>query len=180
MTLQPIFNALYPENSKGGQCIVFAHKLLKFPPIGDTIQSKTANVYYHGITAKNLNGDFKIGDLVIMKAGKTGHGAIVNAIWGDDLQFTESNIFGDERIHHGRILNKFSSLIVGVIRGIYKFTMFLRRADGQISLLTPEGKRYVLSATAWQKLGSPYAMTVTDKDYNNYVQSGIIQDIIFG
>ena len=179
MTLFPIFKTLYPENSYGGQCIVFLHKLVNFKPIGDTIQSKVASVYWRGIMAKNLNGDFRIGDLVITREGRTtGHGAIISAIWGDDLQLTESNFYGDKKIHHGRLLNKFSSLIVGVIRSIPKYSMFIRRDDGQISLLTPEGKRWVLSALAWEKLGKPYAPTFKTDDYQQYPEAGVIRDII--
>ena len=178
MTLFPILKTLYPENFKGGQCITFLHKFADFRPIGDSLQSKVASVYWHGVMAKNLNGDFRVGDLVITReSSRYGHGALINTVWEDDLQLTESNYYGDNRVHHGRLLNKRSPLIVGILKVIFK-KMFIRLSTGELSLVTPEGKRYLLSETAWKKLGSPYALTVTPADYNQYPQAGVINDII--
>lgn len=177
-TLWPIFKTLYLENSKGGQCVQFLHQFADFRPIGDSLQSKVSCVYYRGTMAKDLKGNFVVGDMVITReSSKYGHGAIISAIWGDSLQLTESNFYGDGRIHHGRLLNKYSPLIVGIIKVVFKKIMFIRRNDGQISLLLPNGTRLILSFQAWDKLGKPYAPTFADADYNQYPQAGVINDI---
>ena len=185
LSFKPIFQTLFPENIRGGQCITFAHKLIQFRSIGDSLQSKVQNVYWHGIMAKNLNGDFHIGDLVITReSNRFGHGGIINTIWGNELQLTESNFFGNERVHHGRLLNKYSQLIVGVMRGAPKYNMLIRRNDGQISLLLSrkmlsEPYRKVLSNNAWKKLGSPYAYPVpNDEEYNKIPEESLINDVM--
>lgn len=57
--------------------------------------------------------------------------------------------------------------------------MFIRRPDGQISILTPERKRYVLSAVAWEKLGKPYSHNFTNEEYGKYPEAGVIKDLVF-
>ena len=57
--------------------------------------------------------------------------------------------------------------------------MFIRRPDGQISILTPERKRYVLSFVAWEKLGKPYAHDFSNEGYNKHPEAGVIKDLVF-
>lgn len=176
MTLWPILKTLYPENFKGGQCINFLHRFADFKSIGDSLQSKVANVYYYGTMAKNLAGNYKVGDLIITREStKYGHGALINTIWGENLQLTESNFYGDERVHHGRLLNKNNPLIVGILKVIIK-KMFIAYKE-EISLVAPEAVKFVLTYQAWTKLGSPYAVPLANKtDYDRYPTAGIIND----
>lgn len=119
--LKPSFEYYYPEGVKGGQCIVFLHRLVEFPPTGNYLSQKIATVKMHGILAADLKGNFEVGDVVITKENPIyGHGFCVNSIIGDKLQATESNYNLDERVHHTRLLSKKSPLIVGVLRGPLK------------------------------------------------------------
>src|SRR3990167_597255 len=187
LSFKPIFQTLFPENIRGGQCITFAHKLIQFRSIGDSLQSKVQNVYWHGIMAKNLNGDFHIGDLVITReSNRFGHGGIINTIWGNELQLTESNFFGNERVHHGRLLNKYSQLIVGVMRGAPKYNMFIGRINQreEVSLLASKKalsqpyRKILGSEKVYIKFGSPYIHRIPDEEYNKIPVEGIINDVM--
>jgi hypothetical protein len=113
-----ILKQLYPEGSKQGECGVFCHKLMQFPLIGDTLASKTAAVNKFGYTAKAVQGGYDAGDVIVTKESLAyGHVAFINAIIGDNLQLTESNFNLDLKVHHTRLINKMSPVIVGCIRG---------------------------------------------------------------
>lgn len=117
MDLKPTFEKYYPDGVKGGQCGVFAHKLVEFPLVGDTITSKTATVKKFG----KLGPLCQVGDVLILDVGtNAGHVAIVNNDKGVFWQLTESNWKSDERVHHTRLLSKTSSEIVGFFRGALK------------------------------------------------------------
>ncbi len=117
MSLFPTFSFYYPENSIQGQCGVFAHKLVQFPPVGDTIITKKAAVNKYGIKGKNC----QIGDVVILDVGtKAGHVLIINDDKGANWQVTESNWKNDERVHHTRLLSKASPQIYGFFQGPLK------------------------------------------------------------
>lgn len=119
--LKPTFEKLYPEGSKGGQCGVFAHKLVEFPLVGDTLASKTATVKKFGLMASQIMGTFQPGDVVITSESlKNGHVFVVNAIINDSLRCTEANYNNDEKVHHTRLIPKFSTKIIGLLRGPLK------------------------------------------------------------
>lgn len=121
MNLGPTFEHYYPEGSIGGQCGDFAHKLVQFPSVGNTLASKTVAVKKYGILTKDLHGDFREGDVVITsEAQDTGHVFVVNYAVKDYLQASESNFYLDKRVHHTRLIHKDSPKIVGVIRGPLK------------------------------------------------------------
>lgn len=125
--LKPTLEKLYPENFKGGECGIFAHKLISFPSVGDSLANKKAAVAKYGILAKNLKGDIRPGDVVITTEGTWlgfGHGHVAVANLSNDTAvfLTESNFNLDGRVHHTRMLRKDSPAIVGVIRGSFLFT----------------------------------------------------------
>ena len=105
---------------------------------------------------------------VIALSGKSGsyvRGAHLHIeVWKDMIQPNKRSAMIDP--------DKFSFEIIN------HTIMFIRRPDGQISLLTPEKKRYVLLGPAWEKLGRPYAHNFTDQEYNKYPEAGVIKDIV--
>ena len=118
MNLQPVFQKLFPENYKGGECAVFAERLAKIAPVGDSLQQKMQAVLNKGIPAAVLNLNFRPGDVFVTSESKVhGHVAVVNNIAGNNLQLTESNFHLDGRVNHTRLLDCASPKIVGVIRG---------------------------------------------------------------
>lgn len=112
----------YPEGSKGGQCGVFAHKIVDFPPIGDAKSEKFASVDKFGIPAAQWRQSPRVGDVIITDESKQyGHVAVVNAILPDgSLRLTESNFRGKESVSHDRTLPINSSKIYGAFRGKLK------------------------------------------------------------
>lgn len=117
MTLRPTFEHYYPDGSKGGECGIFAHNLVEFPHVGDTITTKTATVIKYGTLGKNC----QIGDVLILNVGTTaGHVTIVNDDKGLYWQLTESNWSNNGLVHHTRLLLKTSPQIVGFFRGALK------------------------------------------------------------
>lgn len=112
----------YPEGSKGGQCGIFAHKIVDFPPIGDAKSEKFASVDKFGIPAAKWRQSPQVGDVIITDESKQyGHVAVVNAILPDgSLRLTESNFRGKESVSHDRTLPINSSKIYGAFRGKLK------------------------------------------------------------
>lgn len=114
MTLRDIFQAKYPENSKGGQCAAFAEKLVKFGPVGDSYSSKLTYFKKYGST--NLT-DIQVGDVVLTDDSKiNGHLFVVHTDLGDSIQITESNFKLDERVHYTRIVKKNSPRLKAHLR----------------------------------------------------------------
>lgn len=115
--LKPTFEHYYPDGVKGGQCGIFAHRLVEFPLVGDTIETKKAAVKKFG----KLGPMCQVGDVLVLDVGtKAGHITIINADKGLFWQLTESNIHLDERVHHTRLIPKTSSQIYGFFRGALK------------------------------------------------------------
>lgn len=112
----------YPEGTKGGQCGVFAHKIVEFPPIGDAKSEKFASVDKFGIPAAKWRQSPQIGDVIVTDESKQyGHVAVVNAIMPDgSLRLTESNFRGKESVSHDRTLPINSPKIYGAFRGKLK------------------------------------------------------------
>lgn len=133
MNISSILKKQYPENSTGGQCGVFAHRLITFPNVGDTYASKKKAVDDNGIRAGNypgaVEGQFRVGDVVVTsdgtdKNGKgAGHVCVVESDEGTSITVVESNFKKDGKVHHGRTIPKDSPKIYGVIRGNYKFKL---------------------------------------------------------
>lgn len=129
MNLRPLLSNLYPENSHGGECAEFAHNLINFPSVGDSYSQKKQAVKNYGIQASQLKGDFRIGDVVITSDGVNwlgqghGHVFVINNMVGGSLYATESNFNLDKRVHHNRIVQKYSEKIYGVIRDPFKFKL---------------------------------------------------------
>jgi hypothetical protein len=116
----------YPKGSTGGQCGDFAHKLVEFPSVGDSLQQKLNSIDKFGIPANEWKQSPQVGDVLITKeAEKTGHVAVVNKVLPDgSVQLSESNYYqkslGPEKVSHTRILDKNSPVIYGAIRGQLK------------------------------------------------------------
>lgn len=123
MNLRPTLEKLYKEGSYGGQCFTFLHKLIEFPPVGTFLGEKYRNLLKFGIPIEKLDS-LKVGDILLTNESKTyGHGALINAILGSDLQLTESNFKYNLKVSHSRLLNAHSPKIFGVFRGKYKFEL---------------------------------------------------------
>ncbi len=127
MNLIPKLALKYPENSIGGQCGIFAHKLIEFDSVGDSYASKKRAVQNRGILVSNLHGDFRVGDVCITSEGTfmgigAGHVAVAARVVDGQPYAAESNFRNDGRVHYGRAIpiNK----IYGVIRG--KFLIDLK------------------------------------------------------
>lgn len=117
MDLRPTFEHYFPDGSKGGECGIFAHNLVTFPLVGDTIITKKAAVKKSGFV-----GNYQAGDVLILDVGtKAGHVGILN----DDSLFslTESNWKLDGRVHHNRTIPRNSKQIVGAFRGPLKLKL---------------------------------------------------------
>lgn len=130
MNLRPILSDLFPENSYGGECgLMVRLNLASIEPIGNQYSDKKKSVDKYGIKASQLQGDFRIGDVVVTNEGTNwlgqgyGHVAFINNIVGNLLYFTEWNFKGDGRVHHGRTMEKNSSKIYGIIRRPFKFKL---------------------------------------------------------
>ncbi len=118
MDYKSLLQQKYPEGSVQGQCGVYAHKLMKFPLVGDTLASKTAAVKKYGYTAQMVQGGYCAGDVIITKESLThGHVAFCNTIENGIMTLSESNFHLDLKVHHTRQLNVHSPVIVGCIRG---------------------------------------------------------------
>ena len=117
MNLLPTFSHYYPDGYVGGQCGDFAHNLVDFPPVGDTVQSKRTTVQKYGTL---MPCTISIGDVVIFDIGQYGHVAVVNDIIGSMLQLTESNWNLDQLVHHNRQVPNDLSTIIGIIKGPLK------------------------------------------------------------
>lgn len=113
----------YPDNSVGGQCGTWAHKIVNFPYIGDLKDEKFASVRKYGILKdKWIKEGPKVGDVIITgESSKWGHVAIVNQVLPNGkIKLSESNFNGDERVQHDRIIDVNAPIIYGAIRGTYK------------------------------------------------------------
>lgn len=113
----------FPTGSEGGQCGVFAHKLVTFPNVGDLKEEKQASVRKFGMLKDDwLKDGPKVGDVIITNEDPTyGHVAVINKILPNgDIMLSESNYRQKDRISHDRKISKNSSKIYGVIRGEYK------------------------------------------------------------
>ena len=158
MDIKPILEQKYPENSHGGQCVYFLHRLVEFPPTGNYLNQKIATVEKYGIPARNLHGDFRVGDIVITNESRTyGHGAIVNAIKGNNLRLTESNYYNDEKVHHTRLLRMSAPSIIGVIRGksLIKYeNMQLINDSGTVYIYTGVKDNRVIGIADLESLGA--------------------------
>jgi hypothetical protein len=123
MNLYPTLTKLYPENSYGGQCFDFMHKLVLFPHIGTLLSTKKQGLQMYGIPVDRLD-TIKVGDVLLTNESLVfGHGCMVNAIIGDKLQLTESNYHLDLKVHHTRQIWAHSPVILGVFRGNYLFDL---------------------------------------------------------
>lgn len=131
MDLQPLFSHYYPDGFKGGECGVFAHKLVNFPPVGDSFTSKKAVVKKLG----TLGHDCQVGDVIILDVGtKFGHVAIINSNIMTHWRLTESNWNNDGIVHHTRLLSKNSPAIVGYFRGSLKVETITNMINSKVSL----------------------------------------------
>ncbi len=126
MNLYPLFKSLYPENSIGGQCFFFMHKLVKedslFPGMPMFLVSKIKVLNQSGIPISKLD-TIKVGDVLLLNYKPFGHGCIVNYINGNNLQVSESNFNYDLRVHHTRQISVHSPDILGVFRGNPAYTI---------------------------------------------------------
>lgn len=118
----------YNQGEKGGQCGDFAHNLVDFPPIGDSLESKLQSINKYGVDANIWRENLPaVGDVIITNASDVsasgqatqyGHVAIVAAVNDDGtVSLVESNANGDERVGVGRTLSINSPAIQGAIRG---------------------------------------------------------------
>ena len=120
MIIQPILKKLYPEGSVQGQCGVFAHRVISFVLVGNTLAQKTQAVENYGVRADLLNQAFRLGDVLILDVKTVdGHVAIINTIdfVKGILTLTESNYNLDQKVHHTRQISITDPAIVGIMRG---------------------------------------------------------------
>lgn len=118
----------YPSGSYGGQCGDFAHKIVDFPPVGNTFSQKVASVQKNGILKKDWVP--KVGDVVVTDgsdvtaSGKPyvyGHMMVVDKINPDgSLSLIESNAKGNERVSIGRTIYPDDPAVYGALRGTIK------------------------------------------------------------
>lgn len=109
---------LYPTGWYGGQCGIFAHRLMQFPPIGDSLQEKIDAVTQFGVLDGALPDGPEVGDVIITRENKIyGHVCFVNGKNGNTLTLTESNYHLDLKITHTRKMDAHDPMIVGVFRG---------------------------------------------------------------
>lgn len=148
MNLRHILSEQFPEGSQWGECGLFVRlNLSQIEPIGNSYSDKKKSVNAHGITAKQLEGNYRIGDVVVTSEGTTlgvgyGHVAFVNNIVGDKLYLTESNFRKDLRVTHGRTLPKNSSKIYGVIRRPFKFNFPTTPINLKVTILMNHEKQW--------------------------------------
>ncbi len=111
----------FPEGATGGQCGDFAHKLVQFPSVGDTLSQKRATVDRIGIPASVWRSNAKVGDVVITNENPTyGHVAVVTEILPNGFRVSESNFKQSDRVSHDRIIPFNSPKIYGAVRGSIK------------------------------------------------------------
>lgn len=112
----------YATGSQGGQCGVFAHKLVEFPNVGNMLAEKQASVNKHGVKADQWRKEGpQVGDVLIFNQGKYGHVAVVNEVLPNgQLKLSESNYNLDEKVNHSRVISANDKNIYGAIRGTLK------------------------------------------------------------
>lgn len=121
MNLKPILEKLHKQGSYGGQCYTFLHRLVEFPPVGNSLAAKKQALKRFGIPIGQLDS-IKVGDIVLTNESfYFGHGALVNYIDGNNLQLTESNFNLNLKVSHTRLLPVYSKAILGVFRKPFKF-----------------------------------------------------------
>lgn len=130
-SIEPTLSKAYPQGSIGpddghgnylGQCAEFADHCVNIPggSIGVGLQDKINTVNSIGIPASKLNGDIRVGDVVVWNIGEFGHVSIDNTDAGNNFQNSESNYLLPLRVDHTRITSKTDSRIIGVIRSTLK------------------------------------------------------------
>lgn len=112
----------FPTGTKGGQCGVFAHKLVQFPAVGDGKLDKFKSVNKFGVQANQWRQNPQVGDVLITDENPTyGHVAVVNEILPNGtVRLSESNFRGKETVSHDRVVSINSPKIYGAIRGKLK------------------------------------------------------------
>lgn len=112
----------FPPGSTGGQCGVFAHKLVQFPPVGNGKLEKYKSVDKFGIQANQWRQNPRVGDVIITDENPTyGHVAVVSEILPNGtIRLIESNYRGDEKVTYNRTIPLNSNKIYGAIRGPLK------------------------------------------------------------
>lgn len=119
MSLKRTFEHYFPTGYVGGECGTFAHLLVDFPPVGNTVVSKTLAVFKYGIPREKIT-EYKEGDVILFKYATTGHVAVINGLLQGQLQLTESNYHLDHKVTHDRVISQSLLSIIGVIRGPLK------------------------------------------------------------
>lgn len=140
MNLYSTLSKLYPKNSWQGQCFTFLHKLVDFPPVGNSLGNKFRSLLTFGIPIAKLD-TIKVGDIILTNESfYFGHGAFVNAIIGGKLQLTESNYSLNGKVNHTRLLSPNSKAIWGVFRantgavGNFKFALPIPQFPVQLTV----------------------------------------------
>jgi hypothetical protein len=169
MNLQPTFQHLFPEGSFGGQCGTFAHKLVQFPSVGNTLRSKQQAVKQLAINY----AECQPGDVLITKESLIfGHVAVINNDLKGSWQLTESNYHLDLRVHHTRQIAKNSPQIIGALRGKPLYSMPTQPTQFPIQIET----RVILNhMPAWNSLLSKMALL---QDWFTKASGGRIELII--
>lgn len=121
-SIAPVVAQKYPDGFNGGQCGTFAHRIVDFPPVGDSKTEKIASVQKYGMPASAWRQNVQVGDVIITGENPTyGHVAVVNAILPDGrVQLSESNYKQSNKVSNDRIISINSSSIYGAIRGTLK------------------------------------------------------------
>ena len=122
MNLYSTLKKIYPQNSYGGQCFTWLHRLIDFPSVGNLLGTKIKSLNSFGIPISKLD-TFKVGDIILQQYPVFGHGSLINAIVNGQLQLSESNFSLNGRIDHTRLLSPQDKGILGVFRGAYRFNL---------------------------------------------------------
>jgi len=127
MNLRDILQKQYPAGSYGGECALWAEKIMSFGPVGNSYSQKKSYVDRNGIIAANIaevGRGYRVGDVVVTSEGTfmglgNGHVAIIL----DPVKMTvvEANFHKDGKVNYGRIVpvNK----IYGIIRAPFKINL---------------------------------------------------------
>ena len=149
MNLRLTLANLFPDGSQQGECGFFVRSsLAEILPLGNSYSDKKKSVDIHGIRATQLEGNFRIGDVLVTSEGTNwygggyGHVAFINNIVGNTLYLTESNFNLDKRVHHHRTLPKNSPKIYGVIRKPFLFEFPTTPINLKITVLMNHEKQW--------------------------------------
>lgn len=119
------FASAYPPGATGGECGVFARKLVEsfgytYPRVGNSLAEKTRIAQANGSPANQ----WRPGTVLITNESReNGHVAVINAVTSKGYQVTESNYGGNGKVNHTRIIPFNSPKLIGGLNPYRKSTL---------------------------------------------------------